>query len=316
MLCLWGALGCNKTTTTGSTDTPVYAEGKPSKISIDIDNGAQTTAPDKPGVAANPAFSTQSLTDELSRLRADAAALGPDQVYNETYFRTLRANAAQPWGIDVAATAPGFVLKDANGDEISLDKLRDSKQPVLIYFYRGGWSPTSTAELKWLATAYPELQKMGAQVVAVTPEQASFIADTVRTNKINFPVVSDPGATTAQSYRIGYQPDGTLVTTLQNSYGVNLADRNGTGPTWLPMNSLYLVDPGGNVVWRSFESGVNNGVDFNGALTELQRIQTSAAARAENSNAADRAQQSEQAEDRAEGSDASDRANGSDASNR
>jgi peroxiredoxin len=337
------AYGCNRTpkpvVVNNTAPQPATALATPTRTSLNID--------------------VTSYDSDLDKLRADTKALGADQAYETYYYKKLQETPS--WGLKAEAAAPDFKLMDSTGKEITLAELRTADKPTLVYFYRGSWSPTSAAQLRWLASNYPALRDAGVQVVAITPEQQKYLGtlggstaaagstgsanantpaagsestgaspadhgtpttgqtasmarqtgSTAVQSSVPFPVLSDPGGTVMRSYGIGYEADPTLISQLRG-YGVDLADRNGPNNTWLPVNSIYLLDRTGNVVWRSFDIGTGNGIDFRGALSQLQNMGvTNTGVRAEQSDAGDRSMTGTQAGDRAGQSDAGDRANDS-----
>lgn len=66
----------------------------------------------------------------------------------------------------VGATAPDFVLPDATGTKVSLSSVL-AKGPVALAFYRGGWCPYCSTELRSLQAKLPEITAAGATLVAV-----------------------------------------------------------------------------------------------------------------------------------------------------
>jgi peroxiredoxin len=45
-----------------------------------------------------------------------------------------------------------------------------SELPVVLSFYRGGWCPYCNLELRALQKALPEITRLGARLVAVSPQ--------------------------------------------------------------------------------------------------------------------------------------------------
>ncbi|MBV6626697.1 MAG: AhpC/TSA family protein [Rivularia sp. (in: Bacteria)] len=68
--------------------------------------------------------------------------------------------------IEVGDIAPDFTLPNAVGNNISL-KDRLTKGPVILTFYRGGWCPYCNLELRAYQQLLPEIEKLGASLIAV-----------------------------------------------------------------------------------------------------------------------------------------------------
>ena len=94
-------------------------------------------------------------------------------------------------GIPVGERAPNATLRDSQGREARLLDLTKAS-PVLVVFYRGGWCPFCNAQIHDLTTAYPEFQKRGVGLVAISVDRVYESAETQATYTIPFPVVSDP----------------------------------------------------------------------------------------------------------------------------
>src|SRR6201988_58926 len=71
----------------------------------------------------------------------------------------------------VGDQAPPFSLKDADGNIVSSAELLQ-KGPLIVSFYRGVWCPYCNMELQALQEALPEFEKLGASLVAISPQTA------------------------------------------------------------------------------------------------------------------------------------------------
>src|SRR6185437_1429159 len=106
----------------------------------------------------------QELSQEIrttaspERLRANAQALA------DLIARRPSASALKQGDV-----APDFALPDTHGHVIALSTLLD-RGPVVISFYRGGWCPFCNLELRGLQRVLPEIVRMGASLVAISPQ--------------------------------------------------------------------------------------------------------------------------------------------------
>jgi len=71
----------------------------------------------------------------------------------------------------VGSAAPEFSLQGLNGDWVKLSELRGTK--VLMIFYRGHWCPFCVGHLQDIQTVLPELENLGYQVLAISPDDAT-----------------------------------------------------------------------------------------------------------------------------------------------
>lgn len=125
--------------------------------------------------------------------------------------------------------APAFRLKDAAGNEVSLDAFRKEKA-VLVVFW-ATWSGRSLAELKDVQKLLAEMEAKGLKAVAVnvehehmTDEDLRAIKDKVGELKLTYPVVFDSGLETFRSYGVVAVPstailgEGGVVRSAVNGY--------------------------------------------------------------------------------------------------
>jgi peroxiredoxin len=103
----------------------------------------------------------------------------------------LIASGAAERSTKVGDRMPAFSLKDAEGNELSSTDLL-SQGPLIVTFYSGVWCPYCNMDPQALQGASPELEKSGAQLVAISPQTAANSRRSMRENKLTFPILSDP----------------------------------------------------------------------------------------------------------------------------
>jgi peroxiredoxin len=165
---------------------------------------------------------------------------------------TLAAGAQErPEGLFINSKAPDFSAKDQNGKTVSLRDLR-KKGPVVLVFYRGNWCPYCNKELKNLQDSLQLLQDKKVTVVAVSPEAAEGIGETVKKTGATFPVIYDAEAKLAKAYQVAYTVDERMVKRLQASQ-IDLAKINNTkeAPV-LPVPAVYIINRDGSITYRYF----------------------------------------------------------------
>jgi peroxiredoxin len=168
-------------------------------------------------------------------------------------FTTLFAFAQEkPEGLFINSKAPEFKVKEQGGKDISLKELR-KKGPVVIVFYRGNWCPYCNKELKNLQDSLSFLTDKKAQVVAITPEAAEGVKETIQKTGASFPVISDKGAIIAKAYQVAYTLD-EKTTTRYKSFGTDLLKINEQkDQPVLPVPAVYIVNRDGSITYRYFD---------------------------------------------------------------
>ncbi len=167
---------------------------------------------------------------------------------------SLAAAAQQnPEGLFLKSRAPEFRGKDQTGNEISLRDLR-KKGKVVLVFYRGYWCPYCNKELRRLEDSLQLIRAKGASLVAITPEQAQGVTQTIAKTKADFPILSDQDGKIMRQYDVAFQVDDKTVTRYK-SFDIDLAGNNNQKPdaVFLPVPAVYIIDQDGNITYRYFE---------------------------------------------------------------
>jgi peroxiredoxin len=185
-------------------------------------------------------------------------------------FVTISVSAQdKPEGLFINSKAPDFNVKDQNGANVSLRDLR-KKGPVVIVFYRGNWCPYCNKELKNLQDSLQLLVDKKAQVVAITPEAAEGVQETVKKTGATFPILYDADAKLAKAYQVAFVVD-ERTTKRYKSADIDLLKINNQKETaYLPVPAVYIVNRDGSVTYRYFESDYKKRVTVAELLEQLK----------------------------------------------
>ena len=94
--------------------------------------------------------------------------------------------------------APDFTLPDADGDPVRLADYRGRN--VVVYFYPAASTPGCTKEACDFRDNLAELNDAGFAVLGISPDQPAKIAKFRDTEKLTFPLLSDPDRATLSAY--------------------------------------------------------------------------------------------------------------------
>ncbi|HEY0932164.1 MAG TPA: thioredoxin-dependent thiol peroxidase [Trebonia sp.] len=94
--------------------------------------------------------------------------------------------------------APDFTLPDADGNPVSLAKLRG--QRVIVYFYPAAMTPGCTKQACDFSAALPELNAEGVAVLGISPDAPAKLAKFRDKEQLTFPLLSDPDKTALIAY--------------------------------------------------------------------------------------------------------------------
>jgi peroxiredoxin Q/BCP len=123
----------------------------------------------------------------------------------------------------VGEPAPGFELKDQNGEIHSLEDYRDGW--VALYFYPKDDTPDCAKEACEFRDDILEYRRLGCQVLGVSLDDAVSHREFAEKHGLPFPLLADTEGTTADAYGV-----------KTRQYGVTMAKRQ-----------TFLIDPDGRI---------------------------------------------------------------------
>jgi peroxiredoxin len=168
----------------------------------------------------------------------------------ETMHRStaaLKASGQAERAKKVGDKAPAFILKDPDGNDVSSAELL-AKGPLVVTFYRGVWCPYCNMELQALQAAWPEIEKLGARLVAISPQTAANSRKSTRDNHVTFPILSDVKGKVGEAFGLKFALPDYLVE-LYQSLKNDLPSFN-DDPAWtLPMPARYVIGQDGTILY-------------------------------------------------------------------
>jgi len=184
-----------------------------------------------------------TIREQSGQIKAAAATRLPAEV-RKVFDRSVENFLAE--GVPAAAIKVGdhlatFTLDDATGKPVSLDQIVEAG-PAVIAFYRGGWCPYCNIALRtYQRELLAELDAFGARLVAISPQSPDRSLSTAEKAGLAFSVLSDPGSRVARSIGIAFQQADDVLS-AQRQLGLDLAQINAEGATYLPRPTVLIVD--------------------------------------------------------------------------
>jgi peroxiredoxin len=151
----------------------------------------------------------------------------------------------------VGDSIPDVTLRTEDGKEVNLRKLVSEKPSVLI-FYRGGWCPFCTRHLKDLAGIESDLEKQGAQLVAISIDTPVKLKATPDHDKLGYRLLSDSDAHAAKAFGIAFTVEDALVKKYKDSYKIDLEAAAGNKNHILPHPAVFVADTSGKLRFAHF----------------------------------------------------------------
>ena len=165
---------------------------------------------------------------------------------------------------------PDFTLPDALGNAVTLSHLL-MQGPVVICFYRGAWCPYCNLELRAYQRVLPQLQELGATLVAISPQTPDHSLSLVEKQKLTFTVLSDVGNQVARQFGLVFTID-EAVRTAHKRIGANLPAFNGDDSWELPMAGTFLVDQSGTIRLAFVDPDFSRRLDPSVVIAQLKEL--------------------------------------------
>lgn len=156
---------------------------------------------------------------------------------------------AHPAGnaLGVGEHAPDFALRDVRGGIVKLSE-HLARGPVVLSFYRGGWCPFCSLELRAWRHCLDRVHDLGAELIAVSPEAADRARSAVEEQGFDFPVATDADQDVAAAYGLVFElPEPARE--AQSLLEAPLDRCNADGTWWLPVPATYVLDTRGTIRW-------------------------------------------------------------------
>ncbi len=182
----------------------------------------------------------------------------------------LEASGLADGSLAVGAVAPDFVLPDATGGKVALSSLL-AKGPVVLAFYRGGWCPYCSLELRTLQARLADITAADAALVAVSPQTPDNSMSTAEKLELAFPVLSDVGNVVARAYGLVF----TLPEDLRQVYagfGLDIPAANGDSTFELPVPATYVIGTDGKVAWRFADADYTKRAEPDDVIAALRSL--------------------------------------------
>ncbi|MGG1554305.1 peroxiredoxin-like family protein [Paenibacillus ferrarius] len=186
-----------------------------------------------------------SLNQTLEEMKQQLIAHSPAEV-QAAMFRSIREQmeSGVQYGLQEGQKAKGFTLTNSLGIPVHLyDEL--AKGPVVLTFYRGGWCPYCNAQLRAYQKVLPEIQALGARLIAVSPQSPDNTLSHQEKEQLQFEVLSDTNGLVAAFYNILYDVPSYLQDIMMNLFKLDLAEYNATERWILPIPSTFMIDESG-----------------------------------------------------------------------
>ena len=192
-----------------------------------------------------------------------AATIAAD---NEALLRSGLVQRA----LRAGAKFPDLTLTNARGGQTRIYDLL-AHGPLVVTFYRGGWCPYCSLELRAYQSALDDIRALGAELIAISPEAPDHTLSTAEKNDLKFEILSDVNGTLEDALGIRFDLSDPLVA-LYKRFGLDLPAHNGDGRWSLPVPATYVVDHDGRIVLAFVDPDYRRRLEPATAIAALHKI--------------------------------------------
>ncbi len=215
-----------------------------------------------------------ALQADLDAFRAEWARKAPAaaQALIADQIAALEGDGAEARILPAGAMLPDITLADTSGRP---RRLRDFGAAVIV-FYRGGWCPYCSLQLRAWQKRLPDLAARGLALVAISPQLPDTSLSTAERNALTFPVLSDSEDRAGQAFGVSFALPEELIA-LYRRFGHDLPAVNGPAGWRLPMPATFLVGRDGRIRFARAEADYRRRVDPDAVLALVEPAEEAAA---------------------------------------
>jgi peroxiredoxin len=213
-----------------------------------------------------------SLKNNIAAFKSEFLPQIPEQLRNtmDKSQQALKDSRIAERALAAGNDAVDFTLPNARGEQVSSEALRQ-QGPIVVSFYRGGWCPYCSLELKALQSVNAEIEALGARLVAISPQVPDESLSTAEKNQLEFEVLSDINSEVADQYGLTFSLDEDLRPIYKN-WGADVAVVNDDPDCKLPLPATYVISQDGKIVHSFVEEDYTERLEPDEILNALRDL--------------------------------------------
>jgi peroxiredoxin len=217
-------------------------------------------------------ISAVSLADRLEQAKREwRSRLTPELADAlEALVKRLEASQVTAASLKAHDRIPDFELPNTEGQIVSSRELLEHG-PIVVSYFRGDWCPYCVLELRALEDALPQIEQLGATLVAITPDTGAALAAAKHKNKLSYQVLSDADNGVALEFGLVFR----LPEAIQKPFldmGIDLPSRHGNDAWFLPIPATYVVDRAGIIRHAELDPDYTRRMEPRAIIELLQEI--------------------------------------------
>jgi peroxiredoxin len=173
-----------------------------------------------------------------------------------------------PAGPPSPAIVPPFLLPDQEGWLISSGEMQ-ARGPYVLSFFHGSWCPICRAKLGRLEAALDRIHRLGADVLACSPETRGFPRMLRAGSSLRLKVLSDVDCALSADLGLAFAVPEDIRPHLAE-LDIDLTARQGDGRWMLPIPVTLVVDSRGKVARMFTTCGLD--LDIEGIVATIAGV--------------------------------------------
>ena len=204
----------------------------------------------------------RAVADEVARLSPEFAAI-VDRMVQRLKASNVGETAPRPGEL-----MPDFLLPDEAGHLVRLADLLEQRA-VVLSFHRGHWCPYCRLNADALARIAPEVDRLGGQIVAISPEKRRYAAELKSYAKAPFPILADVNNGYALELNLLFWV-GDEKREAMRAGGFDIAPYQGNETWMLPIPATFIIGQDGMVKARYIDPDYRHRMDIDALLDALR----------------------------------------------
>jgi len=211
------------------------------------------------------------LNERLAIIAQAVNQLRPRQAVNVArLIERLNVTRAGSTAPNVGDRMPSFLLPDENGRLVSLAGLLKNG-PVIVTFQRGHWCPYCRVSTISLVDIQGDVEKAGAQLIAILPERRRFTSLLKNETGGRFPFLTDMDNGYALSIDLAVWVGPEMMETMAEG-GVDLPKYQDNQSWFLPIPATFVVASNGVVAARYVDPDWRKRMEVADLLSAIRQV--------------------------------------------
>ena len=211
------------------------------------------TMGDKPDAESADSGDSEPLSKQLSMMTEERMAKAPEamKVAFKKGIESVKGTGIEKSAMQVGDNAIDAELTGWDGETVKLSELW-SEKPVVLMWYRGGWCPYCSLQLRAMQQNLDQIKGAGATLVVLTPELPEKAKATAETNDLDMVALHDKDSALADQYGIMYELPESIAGIYRDK--LKLPEYNGSDKLQLPLSATYVVDIDGTITYAFLDA--------------------------------------------------------------